>query len=77
MSLCKVLQFIYCYAECHHAEGRYHIAECHYAECRGAASDSGCSTVVEHSPHHLEVKGLAKYMRSRGLRIGQNRKFLA
>ncbi len=69
-----MLRFIFCYAECHHAEGRYHNAECHYAECRGAISNIGGSTVVEHSPHHPEVKGLAKYMRSRGLRIGQKKK---
>ncbi len=64
--------FIYCYAECRHAE--CHHAECcyakcpyaeccsekcPYAECRGALLDHAmiCSTVVEHLPRNPEVAG--------------------
>ncbi len=39
LPLCRVLRFIYYYAEGHYAEGHYaecHYAECHYAECHYA-----------------------------------------
>ena len=52
-----MLQFSYCYAECHYAECRYaeccyaewRYAECRYAECRGA--------IFLHSPNIFYITG--------------------
>jgi len=45
VSLCLMLRFSYCYAECRYAE--CHYAECHYAECHGAVSVTEMRKVIE------------------------------
>jgi hypothetical protein len=62
MSLRRVSQFIYCYAEYHYAEDCYvecHYAECHYAECRGASF-----AVMRdfHKKDHKIVKGVLYFL---------------
>ena len=59
MVLCRVSDFVYCYAESHHAECYYaecHYAECHYAECHCAWCSGANKTTASTGIHALTSK---------------------